>query len=497
MIKQQRLGPGILILTLFALSCFGLLLFLWNSFGGPVPFKPRGYEFHLHLRPDTQIAQQADVSISGVSVGKVVKIALIPHTNLSDATIKLDARYAPIPKNARAMVRQKTLLGETYIDLTPGTKRAGNALPEGGTLPLAQVAPSVELEEIFRAFDPKTRRDLQIWFQSQAEGVTGRGADISAAFGNLEPFAEDTNKLLTLLNSQQGAVQRLVRNTGVVWGALSQRGNQLRDLIDNSNAFFRVTGKNSQQLADFFAVLPTFERESTLTLQRLDTFAKRNDKPLREDIRPFAREFSAAMPDVSAILPDFRDFIDDIGPISDAGRKGLPASQKFFDELKPLIEQFDPFLRSFNPFLDQLNVHSRDFLSFVLNGTMVTQGAGLVADSPVHYLRGEPALNPEALAAYPRRLPSNRNNPYAGPSDFRLPQRKSYPTYDRSYCDRGGLPALPGPNDIMTQDMLDLIYRYAYADGNVVSPPCLTHTPFTAQGTTSDFPQIRRDPPGG
>ena len=235
-------------------------------------------------------------------------------------------------------------------------------------------------------------------------------------------------------------------------------------------------------------MLPTFEKESTLTLQRLDEFAKKNDEPLREDIRPFAREFSAAMPDVEAIAPDFRNFIADIGPLSDAGRKGLPASTKLFDEIRPLIEQFDPFLRSFNPFLDQLGVHKRDFMSFVLNGTMVTQGAGLVGDTPVHYLRGEPTISPEALAAYPRRLPSNRNNPYAGPDDFRLPQRKSYPTWDTAMCDKGGLPALPPAGDIMDQDMLDLIYRYAYLDGNVVSPPCITHAPFTAQGTTSLIP---------
>jgi phospholipid/cholesterol/gamma-HCH transport system substrate-binding protein len=496
-IKQQRLGPGILVMTLFALSCFGLLLFLWNSFGGPVPFKPKGYEFHLQFRPDTQVAQQADVSISGVSVGKVTKIKLIPGTNLSDATIKLEPRYAPIPRDARAMVRQKTLLGETYIDLTPGTRKPGNALPEGATLPLASVAPSVELEEIFRAFDEKTRRDVQVWFQSQAEAVKGRGAELNSAFGNLEPFAEESNKLLTLLNSQEGAVQRLVRNTGVVYGALSQRDDQLRSLIENSNELFRVTGKNSQQLADFFSVLPTFEKESILTLNRLNEFAKKNDKPLREDIRPFAREFSAAMPDVTAIAPDFRDFIENIGPISDAGRKGLPASRKFFDELQPLIQQFDPFLRSFNPFLEQLGNHRRDFMSFVLNGTMVTQGAGLVDDTPVHYLRGEPTLSPEALAAYSRRLPSNRNNPYAGPDDFAQPQRKSYPTWDTAMCDKGGLPALPPGGDIMDQDMIDLIYRYAYLDGNVVSPPCITHAPVTEQGSTSLYPQIRRDPPGG
>ena len=98
--------------------------------------------------------------------------------------------------------------------------------------------------------------------QTLAEGVKGRGQDISDALGNLAPFAEDTNDLLKILNSQQGAVQRLVRNTGVVFGALSERDGQLRDLIKNSNTVFRTTAQRDQQLKQTFVALPTFERES-------------------------------------------------------------------------------------------------------------------------------------------------------------------------------------------------------------------------------------------
>ena len=32
-------------MVVFALSCFGLLLFLWLAFGGPIPLKPQGYRF--------------------------------------------------------------------------------------------------------------------------------------------------------------------------------------------------------------------------------------------------------------------------------------------------------------------------------------------------------------------------------------------------------------------------------------------------------------------
>ncbi len=115
--------PGltkVLTMVLFALSCVGLLLFLWLSFGGQVPFNPRGYRFHVAFRDAQELASQADVRIAGVSVGKVVDKTLDPNGNRTLATIQLNNAYAPIHKDATAILRTKTLLGETYVELRSG-----------------------------------------------------------------------------------------------------------------------------------------------------------------------------------------------------------------------------------------------------------------------------------------------------------------------------------------------------------------------------------------
>src|SRR3954452_4892068 len=195
----------------FALSCFGLLLFLWLAFGGSIPLSPKGYRFTTSFGEATQLAKEADVRISGVSVGKVKDIES-QESGRSKATIELEEKYAPLPKNSKAILRQKSLLGETYVELTPGNKAAGT-IPENGNLPASHVSPTVELDEIFRAFDPKTREAFRVWMQSQAAGIKGRGQDINDALGNLAPFATDTTALLRILNAQEGAVRRLVSNT--------------------------------------------------------------------------------------------------------------------------------------------------------------------------------------------------------------------------------------------------------------------------------------------
>src|ERR1041385_140990 len=136
---MQKQAPSIgriLVAAGFTLSCFALLLFLWVTFGGPVPFKPESYRFTADFPEAITLQKEAEVRIGGVTVGKVKHITLAPDSecqkdpttcNTTRATIEIDPQYAPISSDARAILRQKTLLGETYIEITPGSQNADQA----------------------------------------------------------------------------------------------------------------------------------------------------------------------------------------------------------------------------------------------------------------------------------------------------------------------------------------------------------------------------------
>ena len=118
---MQKRAPtlgNIFVIILFALSCFGLLLFLWESFGGPLPLKPKGYRFTVSFPNTLVLSEQSDVRISGVDVGHVVSLKLNNHGS-TDAVIEINHQYAPIRANTHAILRVKTLLGETYVQLNP------------------------------------------------------------------------------------------------------------------------------------------------------------------------------------------------------------------------------------------------------------------------------------------------------------------------------------------------------------------------------------------
>ena len=70
--KQAPNLPRLLVMAGFALSCFGLLLFLWLAFGGPIPLEPKGYRFNIAFREAATLSPEADVRISGVPVGKEI-----------------------------------------------------------------------------------------------------------------------------------------------------------------------------------------------------------------------------------------------------------------------------------------------------------------------------------------------------------------------------------------------------------------------------------------
>ena len=123
----------------FVMACVGVLLYLWLSFGGVVPLRSEGYRFQVRFPEATQLAEQSDVRIAGVPVGKVIAIETGPN-NTTEATLEMRSRYAPVASNARAMLRQKSLLGETYVDLSTGDRSKGS-IPDGGRLALNYTVP--------------------------------------------------------------------------------------------------------------------------------------------------------------------------------------------------------------------------------------------------------------------------------------------------------------------------------------------------------------------
>jgi len=502
----------------FALSCFALLLFLWIAFGGPTPLKAKGYSVKVPFNEAAQLANQSDVRISGVSVGKVQKIELSPGGNRALATLELSDTYGPIPANTKAVLRQKTLLGETYVELTPG-EREGPKLDDGGTLPNGQVSEAVQLDEIFRTFNPETRFAFQGWMQNVAIALRGQGESLSNAFGELEPTFTSADRVLRILDTQDQAVSQLLANGATTFEALSARRGQLSGLIRNADEVFTTTARRNRELADTFVAFPTFLDQSRLTLTRLERFAQNTD-PLMRQLRPAVRELTPVVQDLGAGAEELDGFFIGLRPVVANARRAFPALRRLLvADFPVLLNGLPPFLKQFNPLLETAGLYRRELAAFLGNASAAVNATGSgveTALAPVRYLRTIAPLDPSSFAAFSNRLASNRTNTYLQPGGYSNLAAGGLQSFETSQCAGGPLrsvsldPTSPANPDFNTrtggsvsdaQDLFDRIRKFGFNDSlssdGVANVGCVKQAPFNplgSGGAATDYLHVNPQP---
>lgn len=491
------------ILTLFAFTaaCIGLLIYLWISFGGSLPLATQGYRFSVEFDQATELASQAQVDIAGVTVGHVVSVQLDRRTNLSRAVIEIDKQYAPRPADTRAILRAKTLLGETFVELSPGDPTAAK-LPDGASIPRAHVSPTVQLDQIFSTFDPTTRRAFATWLTQAGVALTNRGEQFNAAIADLYPFATNVDSVLAVLRRQGAATSTLLRDGGQVFGALSSSPSQLQSFVRNSNALFAATAARDRELAATVRAFPAFLAQTRLTIERVGRFS-RATKPLVDELRPGAIALQPALRSLVVLAPELLRLMVSIGPLTHASKAGLPALERFLDETVPFLRRAKPYLGGLVPVLQYINDYRSEIAAFFANSTATTQGLGAsnLGGGNLHYLRIASPINPELLTPYQSRPSSNRSNPYLAPGGYEK-LLTGLPVFDSHLCTGHALPtispSLSSTTTSVTGQVLtiaQLLQRY-YFTSDPGGPPCVAQAPLGAltTGQPQSFPRLKALP---
>ena len=455
----------------FAGSCIGLLIFLWISFGGSTPLAAQGYILKAEFQQATELGSQADVRISGVPVGKVINLSLDHRTGLTRATMRIDSQYAPRPADTRAILRAKTLLGETYIELTPGS-RFGPKLRDGATLLPGKISPTVQLDQILSTFDPKTRLAFQVWMQQYGISITGRAENLNAALAELYPFATNVQRVLSVLNRDSAATTTLLRETGTVFSALSRSPAQLQGFIRNSNATFAATAARDVALAATVRAFPPFLIQTRQTVNQLGQFASVG-KPLVDELRPATVQLTPALQELVTVAPELRTLMINLKPVTVASKTGVPALNHFLSATVPLLARLRPYLGGVIPVINYINSFRREVAGFFANSTANTQNTSVTASGAIrHNVRISNPVNPEVLAPYQGRLYSNRGAPYMVPNGFsRL--RNGLQVFGGYLCTNRPQPKIGGSIPKSLADVLRKVYFTSQPGG----PPCQAQTP--------------------
>jgi virulence factor Mce-like protein len=465
----------ILAMVAFALSCFGLLLFLWISFGGPVPLAAQSYRFHAQFREAALLVDEADVRISGLTVGRVKSKDYRPSGGVL-VEMEVDPEFAPIPADTRAILRQKTLLGQIYVELTPGSASAP-ALADGGTLPPGAVEDTVEIDEVIGTFDKPLRRDFQGFMREAARAVEGNGENLNDALGTLPRFVLHGEDLLRVVDEQKPAVRLLVSNAGRVFDALSRREGELGSLVVNANAFFEALASRDDALAETISVLPTFLAESRMTVERLERFST-DTRPLVRDLTPAARRLRPAIGEMGDLAPDLRRLFGDLDVLIDESDETLPQASRFLRGAEPVFEGLRSFLPELNPFLSFANYQRSQVADFFTAG-----GASLSAvlppktgGGPRHYLRQFGIINTRSVGLNRRRAAYDRGNAYPAPNYLKrfrpigaLEAMDCLPTGgEKPNATQGSPPCVQQPPSLFNGEQIPTLER---GEAPLVDPP--------------------------
>ncbi|MFL5907912.1 MAG: MlaD family protein, partial [Solirubrobacterales bacterium] len=358
MAKRAPGAGGLAAVIGFALSCFGLLIYMWSTFGGAIPLSPTGYRFTAVYPDATQLIAQTDVRIYGVDVGRVASVS--QDGELTRAEIEIDPKYAPVPADTRTVLRRKTLLGEPFIELDPGTPadQGGRMLPEDGELPVGQTDRSVDLDEALRALNKPTRRDLKLVLHELAAGVKDQGWSLNGALGNLRPATSAGADVFRVLGSQHRALQSLVRDSGTALEALSERRNALHTLVASGNRVLSATASRDRELTRTVRLLPPTLKQLRPTLEVARDLGVKA-APLLNELDPASRELPRTITDLHALAPDVRHLMLDLRPLLDAAPTGVPAFTSTLASARPLVRQLRPALQDAVPAVQWLVPYKR------------------------------------------------------------------------------------------------------------------------------------------
>jgi phospholipid/cholesterol/gamma-HCH transport system substrate-binding protein len=116
---------------------------------GGAPLGDRPYRVSVEFADVLDLVPQSAVKVNDVAVGRVERIELAGWHARVRVAVRGDVT---LPANARAELRQSSLLGEKYVSLGPPTGEAPTGrLADGAVIPLAHSGRNPEVEEVLSA----------------------------------------------------------------------------------------------------------------------------------------------------------------------------------------------------------------------------------------------------------------------------------------------------------------------------------------------------------
>jgi len=353
-----------------------------------------GTTYKLRFENAGQLVRDDDVQVGGRRVGSVRDIKLTDD-NQAEITVDVQDGYAPLHEGTTALIRATSLSGiaNRYIALTPGPN-SNRELPAGAMLRTDKTTSIVDLDQLFNALDPNTRKALQGFIQGNAQWYDNRGRQANAATKYFNPALSASRRLVNEVVANQQTLTAFLRNTSKTVGAVAERRDDLANLVSNANATAAAIGDENASLNQALGLLPGALRKANTTfvnlratLDDLDVLVAAS-KPATKDLARFLRELRPLVHDARPTIADLRTLVHRDGSgndLTDLLTK-TPALER---AAKPAFAHSIEALQKSTPVIKFIRPYTPDFVGWVRD---FGQGASNY-DANGHFARIQPIFN--------------------------------------------------------------------------------------------------------
>lgn len=251
-----------------------------------------------------------DVDIAGVRVGEVTSIGVVDR-NLAQVGFSVQTGRQ-LPASVTATVYYKNLIGERYVNLAAGTGPPGDLLPPGGTIPLSQTTPALNLTTLFDGFQPLFEAlspgDVNQLANEIIQVLQGEGTTVNGVIANI-------GTLTTTLANKASVIDSVISNLNEVVTTVNSRGGELATLVTTLQQLVSGLAADRQPIGNAVSAM------SSLTNATAGLLAQANP-PLASDISSLG-QLSATLadndPEISTFLQNLPDKETDLARLSSYG----------------------------------------------------------------------------------------------------------------------------------------------------------------------------------
>jgi phospholipid/cholesterol/gamma-HCH transport system substrate-binding protein len=214
-------------------------------------FLDTDYPVNAQFTDSGGIFQGAEVTYRGVRVGQVSQMKLTRDG--VDVVMSIDNSNDKIPSSSKAVVGNKSAVGEQYIELQPKTDN-GPYLKSGSVIPAADTEIPISTTELLTSIDGLVnsvpQSDLRTVISELGTAFKGTGRSLAQIIDTGDAFVkeadrnfdvttaliEDSNTVLQTQSDKSSAIRSFAKNLSLFSGTLAGSDQDLRKVIDSGSA---------------------------------------------------------------------------------------------------------------------------------------------------------------------------------------------------------------------------------------------------------------------